>query len=122
MNSTGSETMADLTIGLLHGDQPLLSDRQIHGAAVAIRREWPALDHLGRMTLDTMLAWAVIRASNLPRIARAAQERTHSAFSRRHQLTVGTDGTVARICGEIHRRLGQYRKARAPHQTVRWTS
>lgn len=106
------ETMFGDVVKLLHGDRPTGTDRVIHDAAIAIRDEWPSLDHFERNVVETMLAWAVVRAGDLPAIRDHAHSRTQSPFSLRQNVTVGTDGTAAGMCRAIDERLASFRAAR----------
>lgn len=106
------ETMFGDIIVLLHGDRPTETYRQLYDAAIAVRDEWPVLDRFERDIVETMLAWAVVRASNLPSILDHAHSRTQSPFSLRQNVTVGTDGTVSGMCRAIDERLASFRAAR----------
>ena len=98
-------TMFGDVIAYLHGDQPRGIDKAVLKAATAIRDQWDGLDHAERMMVETMLAWAVMRAGKMVSIERHAHACTQSAHSLRRNVTAGTDGPAEALCALIEARL-----------------
>ena len=115
MNTHGdasAPTMSGEVIALLTGDRPTETDRMLHDAAIAIRDDTPDLEDREALEAETLLAWGVHLAGNLPSIAPHAAIRVRSRFALRSQVLDGVD-TTAEACRVIDLMLSASRAARA---------
>lgn len=110
------ETMFGDVIRLLHGDRPLVTDRLLHEAAIMIRDEMPVLDTREAMEVETILAYGVHLAGNLPAIADHAWSRVQSPAGLRFGMLDGVEATVAACHRAIVDRLASFRQAHAASQ------
>lgn len=106
-----TDTMFGDVIRLLHGDRPLTTDRLLYEAAVMIRDAMPDLDAREAMEVETILAYGVHLAGNLPAISDHAWSRVQSPAALRFGMLDGIEATVAACHRAITDRLASFRAA-----------
>lgn len=94
-------TMFGDVIQALHVAQPSGSDAQLYKAAIAIRDAWPHLEKVDQMVVDTLLAWAVTYAANIPALFAHSQARVNSAFSLRNPIVRNSPDTIEGVAALI---------------------